>query len=136
MATETPDTVVVSVVTPEEDNVPISEKINLDDLAQAKGQQSDSHPNTQIQVKQSASKFSRLRTHLSSPIRVDLFAEIELLIVTFCTGIQDVTTFPDYHCFASNQTGKLAISCPQDTRSRLIRTKRKYRHARNGRHPT
>jgi hypothetical protein len=22
-----------------------------------------------------------------------------------CTGIQDAISFPDYHCFASNQTG-------------------------------
>ena len=33
------------------------------------------------------------------------------------TGIQDATTFPDYHCFASNQTGNtifltLAIILP------------------------
>lgn len=42
-----------------------------------------------------------------------MLAEIELVLLTFCTGIQDATTFPDYHCFASNQTGNtvmLAIS--------------------------
>src|SRR5579862_5422976 len=51
--------------------------------------------------------------HICSPIRVTLLAEIELLLLTFCTGIQDATTFPDFHCFTSNQTGNtvmLAIS--------------------------
>lgn len=41
------------------------------------------------------------------------FAELELLLLTFCTGIQDAISFPDYHCFASNQTGNtvfLAVS--------------------------
>lgn len=31
--------------------------------------------------------------------------EIELLVLSFSTGIQDATSFPDYCCFASNQTG-------------------------------
>lgn len=112
MATETPDVVSISVLTPAQGNVPTSEKIFEDGPVQSKGQQPDTHPNPQNQVKKSGSKFNRMHTHLSSPIRVDIVAEIELLIITFCTGIQDVTTFPDYHCFASNQTGKLAISYP------------------------
>jgi uncharacterized membrane protein YoaK (UPF0700 family) len=29
--------------------------------------------------------------------------------LTFCTGIQDATTFPDYHCFTSNQTGNTVM---------------------------
>merc|ERR1712000_321534 len=59
----------------------------------------------------SKSTFGRLRQHLSSPIRVNIFSEIQLLILTFCTGIQDATTFPDYHCFASNQTGNTVFLC-------------------------
>ncbi|KAK4942869.1 hypothetical protein LTR10_017445 [Elasticomyces elasticus] len=61
------------------------------------------------QKSNSGSFVNRLRRHLSSPIKVTIFAEIELLILTFCTGIQDVTTFPDYHCFASNQTGNTVM---------------------------
>lgn len=34
-----------------------------------------------------------------------LLIETELLILSFSTGIQDATSFPDYRCFASNQTG-------------------------------
>ncbi|KAL2425380.1 hypothetical protein ABEF95_014705 [Exophiala dermatitidis] len=52
---------------------------------------------------------TRLKQHLTSHIRVNFLAETELLILTFCTGIQDATTFPDYHCFASNQTGNTVM---------------------------
>lgn len=31
--------------------------------------------------------------------------EVELILLTFCTGLQDAISFPDFHCFASNQTG-------------------------------
>ncbi|RMD41536.1 hypothetical protein DV735_g3607, partial [Chaetothyriales sp. CBS 134920] len=53
-----------------------------------------------------------------TPIRPSLWTEILLLILTVMTGIQDATTFPDYHCFASNQTGNtifltLAVVTPQ-----------------------
>ncbi len=73
----------------------------------------------------SKSTFGRLRQHLSSPIRVNIFAEIELLILTFCTGIQDATTFPDYHCFASNQTGNtvmlaMAVILPEATHDLFV----------------
>jgi uncharacterized membrane protein YoaK (UPF0700 family) len=62
----------------------------------------------------------RLREHLLSPVKVDIIAETELLILTFCTGIQDATTFPDFHCFASNQTGNtvmlaMAVVLPEVT---------------------
>ncbi|OCT53953.1 DUF1275 domain protein [Cladophialophora carrionii] len=62
----------------------------------------------------------RVKRHLTGQIRVNLLAETELLILTFCTGIQDATTFPDYHCFASNQTGNtvmlaMAVLLPEVT---------------------
>ncbi|KIW73068.1 hypothetical protein PV04_01215 [Phialophora macrospora] len=62
----------------------------------------------------------RIKQHLTGQIRVNLLAETELLILTFCTGIQDATTFPDYHCFASNQTGNtvmlaMAVLLPEVT---------------------
>lgn len=59
----------------------------------------DSQPQTRLSFKQ----------HLSANIEPDLLAEIELLCLTISTGIQDVTTFPDYHCFASNQTGNTVL---------------------------
>ncbi|RMZ77315.1 hypothetical protein DV737_g4446, partial [Chaetothyriales sp. CBS 132003] len=42
---------------------------------------------------------------VASPVRPSFPTEILLLLLTIMTGIQDATTFPDYHCFASNQTG-------------------------------
>ena len=50
-------------------------------------------------------RSSRLLTHLTTPVQSSLFTELLLLLLTIMTGIQDATTFPDYHCFASNQTG-------------------------------
>lgn len=57
--------------------------------------------------------ISKSKRHLLASVRPSGFAELELLLLTFCTGIQDAISFPDYHCFASNQTGNtvfLAVS--------------------------
>ncbi|KAJ5930636.1 DUF1275 domain protein [Penicillium verhagenii] len=48
---------------------------------------------------------SRLRQFLMEDIREDLLLECELLILSFATGLQDAAAWPDYSCFASNQTG-------------------------------
>jgi uncharacterized membrane protein YoaK (UPF0700 family) len=44
-----------------------------------------------------------------APIREDVILEIELLILTFITGIEDAATFLEYHCFTSNQTGNTVL---------------------------
>ncbi|KAG6035237.1 hypothetical protein E4U41_006160 [Claviceps citrina] len=49
--------------------------------------------------------------HFTQDIRSSTFTELQLVVLTFCTGIQDATTFPDYHCFASNQTGNTVFLC-------------------------
>ncbi|CCE31391.1 uncharacterized protein CPUR_05244 [Claviceps purpurea 20.1] len=49
--------------------------------------------------------------YLSQDLRGSTFTEAQLVLLTFCTGIQDATTFPDYHCFASNQTGNTVFLC-------------------------
>ncbi|KAK9439019.1 uncharacterized protein G6M90_00g101180 [Metarhizium brunneum] len=49
--------------------------------------------------------------YLRQDIRGSMFTELQLVILTFCTGMQDATTFPDYHCFASNQTGNTVFLC-------------------------
>ncbi|KAI5861717.1 hypothetical protein GGS23DRAFT_128288 [Durotheca rogersii] len=66
----------------------------------------------------SSSISIRAWRHMLEPVRASEFVELELLILTFCTGIQDAVSFPDYHCFASNQTGNtvflmLAIILPR-----------------------
>ncbi|KAI1128122.1 hypothetical protein F5Y10DRAFT_241260 [Nemania abortiva] len=48
---------------------------------------------------------SRAWRHMLEDVRPSGFVEFELVFLTFCTGIQDAISFPDYHCFASNQTG-------------------------------
>jgi uncharacterized membrane protein YoaK (UPF0700 family) len=48
-------------------------------------------------------------TYMNEPIREDLFLEIQLLLLAFGTGIQDACTYPDYFCFASNQTGNTVL---------------------------
>ncbi|CAD6591222.1 MAG: hypothetical protein ASARMPREDX12_005069 [Alectoria sarmentosa] len=51
----------------------------------------------------------RLKAHLESNIANDMFLETELMMLAFATGIMDVVTFPQYHVFASNQTGNTAL---------------------------
>jgi uncharacterized membrane protein YoaK (UPF0700 family) len=48
---------------------------------------------------------SRLWEFFKEDIRDDLLLECELLLLSFATGIQDAAAWPDYSCFASNQTG-------------------------------
>ncbi|KAL1970416.1 hypothetical protein VTN77DRAFT_5577 [Rasamsonia byssochlamydoides] len=50
---------------------------------------------------------------LTEDICEDWVLEAELLALSFATGIQDAASYPDYRCFAANQTGNtvfLAIS--------------------------
>jgi uncharacterized membrane protein YoaK (UPF0700 family) len=56
---------------------------------------------------QSAKEKNRqlVRSWINAPIRVDLLLEIELLALGFATGLEDATTFPDFFCYTSNQTG-------------------------------
>ncbi|KAI0017658.1 hypothetical protein F4780DRAFT_583155 [Xylariomycetidae sp. FL0641] len=66
----------------------------------------------------SQSAVSKAWTYMNEPVRASGFTEFELVFLTFCTGIQDAISFPDYHCFASNQTGNtvflmLAIVLPE-----------------------
>ena len=48
---------------------------------------------------------SRIHEFLMEDIREDILLEAELLLLSFATGIQDAAAWPDYKCFASNQTG-------------------------------
>lgn len=70
----------------------------------------------------------RFRAHLSDDVSPSFLAELQLVILTFCTGIQgqpwkprhepakltgvsDATTFSAHHCFVSNQTGNTVFLC-------------------------
>ncbi|KAH2976495.1 hypothetical protein KXW58_006767 [Aspergillus fumigatus] len=48
---------------------------------------------------------SRLWLYLMDDVCEDILLESELLLLSFATGIQDAAAWPDYTCFASNQTG-------------------------------
>lgn len=50
-----------------------------------------------------------LRHYLSANLKVDVLLEIQLLLLTFSTGIQDAISYPDFQCFASNQTGNSVV---------------------------
>ncbi|KUJ09628.1 uncharacterized protein LY89DRAFT_274530 [Mollisia scopiformis] len=54
-------------------------------------------------------RLTRLRSFLNAPVKDDLLLECQLLVLSFGIGIQDATSFPDYHCFASNQTGNTVL---------------------------
>jgi len=45
------------------------------------------------------------RFWINAPIRVDFLLECQLLAIGFATGLEDATTFPDFFCYTSNQTG-------------------------------
>ncbi|KAK4239710.1 hypothetical protein C8A03DRAFT_32232 [Achaetomium macrosporum] len=75
------------------------------------------------------SALSKTWRHLNENVRSSVLAELQLLILTFCIGVQGkyppglalspyAVSFPDFHCFASNQTGNtvflvLAIVLPE-----------------------
>lgn len=46
-----------------------------------------------------------IRFWINAPIRVDLLLEVELVALAFATGVEDSTTFSDFFCYTSNQTG-------------------------------
>ncbi|KAK4188558.1 hypothetical protein QBC35DRAFT_549293 [Podospora australis] len=70
------------------------------------------------QPQSSSSTSSRIWKYLNQDVKPSLFAELQLILLTFCIGLQDAVSFPDFHCFASNQTGNtvflvLAIVMPE-----------------------
>jgi hypothetical protein len=55
------------------------------------------------------STTSRLKAFLNEDISDEALLELELMGLALAAGINDATTFPDYHVFASNQTGNTAL---------------------------
>lgn len=50
-----------------------------------------------------------MRTYLAAPLRIGAQIELQLLLLTLSIGIQDAIAFPDFKCFASNQTGNTVV---------------------------
>ncbi len=51
----------------------------------------------------------RLKAFLNEEVSDEILLEIELMGLALAAGINDATTFSDYHVFASNQTGNTAL---------------------------
>ncbi|CAO2657786.1 Nn.00g039120.m01.CDS01 [Neocucurbitaria sp. VM-36] len=69
----------------------------------------DTHHDNKITEENSAS-IERLIAHFRQDLDIDAtLLEIELLLLALAIGIQDAISFPDFHCFASNQTGNTVL---------------------------
>ncbi|KAK3341500.1 hypothetical protein B0T25DRAFT_573873 [Lasiosphaeria hispida] len=76
------------------------------------------HEAEQPPCKTTPARSTRVWSYLNESVRPSGFAEFQLILLTFCVGLQDAISFPDFHCFASNQTGNtvfliLAIVLPE-----------------------
>ncbi|KAF4948406.1 hypothetical protein FSARC_13751 [Fusarium sarcochroum] len=49
------------------------------------------------------------RHYSTANLKIDFLLETQLIILTFCIGIQDAISYPDFQCFASNQTGNSVV---------------------------
>lgn len=50
-----------------------------------------------------------MKAYFTAHLRVDALIEFQLLVLTFSIGIQDAIAYPDFKCFASNQTGNTVV---------------------------
>ncbi|KAH0167179.1 hypothetical protein KCU67_g3990, partial [Aureobasidium melanogenum] len=62
--------------------------------------------NNHVEVRTSSSLSRYLQATIPSDTHI---IEVELLLLSFATGIQDAIAYPDFSCFASNQTGNTII---------------------------
>lgn len=53
--------------------------------------------------------WNGLKLYWLVDLRVNVFIEAQLLLLTFAIGIQDAISYPDFRCFASNQTGNTVV---------------------------
>ncbi|OJJ52440.1 hypothetical protein ASPSYDRAFT_164697 [Aspergillus sydowii CBS 593.65] len=55
------------------------------------------------------SRRARIWDYFIEDVREDILLESELILLSFATGIQDAAAWPDFSCFASNQTGNTLL---------------------------
>lgn len=60
-------------------------------------------------LKLARSRLAAIRQYSLFPLDVDRLVEFQLILATFCTGVQDAVSYPDFRCFASNQTGNTVV---------------------------
>lgn len=68
-----------------------------------------------------------LRHHWLTDLHPNIHTEIHLLLLTFSIGLQNATSYAQFHCFASAQTGNtavlaLALADPHNSFDRLANT--------------
>lgn len=76
------------------------------ELASARSCPTRTHEESQ---KQNQRVSFRKFAYWTADVQEDALLEAELVALAFATGIQDATSFPDYGCFASNQTGNTIL---------------------------
>jgi uncharacterized membrane protein YoaK (UPF0700 family) len=60
-------------------------------------------------TRQSLLSWSGFKQYWLVDLGVNTFVEAQLLLLTFAVGIQDAISYPDFRCFASNQTGNTVV---------------------------
>lgn len=58
---------------------------------------------------QERSSSKSWKAWLFEDVADDIVIELQLIVLALAAGINDATTFPDYHVFVSNQTGNTAL---------------------------
>lgn len=53
--------------------------------------------------------LQNIKEYWAADLRIDTLMEVQLLLLTFAIGIQDAISYPDFRCFASNQTGNTVV---------------------------
>lgn len=54
-------------------------------------------------------RATKCGSYFRDEVHDNAWLEAQLYLLAFATGMQDATTFPDYRCFASNQTGNTVL---------------------------
>lgn len=73
-------------------------------MADTQSEQMENNDHTQVQKASPLSRYLRATVPSNTHI-----IEFELLLLSFATGMQDAIAYPDFSCFASNQTGNTII---------------------------
>ncbi|KAG2185770.1 hypothetical protein INT43_002205 [Umbelopsis isabellina] len=83
----------------------MEEKIECDDESTIFDHNIDSRHAT----KGARNRLKAIKQYSLVSLHVDRLVEFQLILATFCTGVQDAVSYPDFRCFASNQTGNTVV---------------------------
>ena len=63
----------------------------------------------EVRILEQQTYRKRLSAYLKGSVQIDFLLKAELLALSFLTGIEDVSTFIDFHAFTSNHTGNTIL---------------------------